>query len=69
MDDVKQKYINQPITGQLNINSMRWNKFHFLKSEDSKHLDILLIFETKTDESFPLIQFFASYNSLGLTID
>ena len=33
------------------------NKFHFLESEASKHLDILLIGETKTDESFPSAQF------------
>ena len=40
----------------MNINSIR-NKFHFLESEASKHLDILLISETKIDESFPSAQF------------
>ena len=50
------KRINRPIIGQLNINSIR-NKFYFLESEASKHLDILLISETKIDESFPSAQF------------
>ena len=52
LNDVREKNINQPIIVQLNINSIR-NKFHFLESESSKHLDILLISETKIDESFP----------------
>ena len=56
LNDARQKNINQPIIGQLNINSIR-NKFHFLESEASKHLDILLISETKIDESFPSAQF------------
>ena len=50
------KRINRPIIGQLNINSIR-NKFCFLESEASKHLDILLISEAKIDETFPSAQF------------
>ena len=56
LNDVREKNINRPIIGQLNINSIR-NKLHFLESEASKHLDILLISETKIDESFPSAQF------------
>ena len=56
MNDVNEKNINRPIIGQLNISSVR-NKFHFLESEASKHLDISLISETKIDESFPAAQF------------
>ena len=56
LNDVREKNINRPIIGQLNINSIR-NKFHFLESEASKHLDILLISEIKIDESFPSAQF------------
>ena len=56
LNDVREKNINRPIIGQLNINSIR-NKFHFLESEASKHLDILLISMTKIDESFPSAQF------------
>ena len=58
MNDAREKNINRPIIGQLNINSIR-NKFHFLESEASKHLDILLTSETKTDESFPLLDGFS----------
>ena len=37
----------------------KFNKewIHFLESEASKHLDILLIYKTKIDESFPSTQF------------
>ena len=49
LNDVREKNINRPIIGQLNINSIR-NKFHFLESEASKHLDILLTSETKIYE-------------------
>ena len=55
LNDVREKNINRPIIGQLNINSIR-NKFHFLESEASKHLDILLISETKINELFPSVQ-------------
>ena len=56
LNDVREKNINRTIIGQLNINSIR-NKFHFLESEASKHLGILLISETKIDVSFPSAQF------------
>ena len=48
--------INRHIIEQLNIFSIR-NKFHFLESEASKNLDILLTWETKIDESFLSAQF------------
>ena len=51
LNDVREKIISRPVIGQLNINSIR-NKFHFLESVASKHLDILLISEAKIDESF-----------------
>ena len=56
MNDIREKNIKRPIIGQLDINSIR-NKFHFLESEASKHLVILLISETKIDESFLSAQF------------
>ena len=40
----------------MSINSIR-NKFYFFESEASKQLDILLISETKIDQSFPSAQF------------
>ena len=42
LNDVREKNINRPIIGQMNINSIR-NNFHFLESGASKQLDILLI--------------------------
>ena len=32
LNDVRMKNINRPVTGQLNINSIR-SKFHYLQSE------------------------------------
>ena len=56
MNGVREKNINGPIKGQLNINSIK-NEFHFLEYEASKHLDILLTSENKIDESRPSAQF------------
>ena len=41
---------------QLNISSIR-NKFRFLEKDICANLDILLISETKLDDSFPSAQF------------
>ena len=41
---------------QLNINSIR-NKFRFLEKDICANLDILLISETRLDDSFPTAQF------------
>ena len=65
LNDVKVKNISGPTIGQLNINSIR-NKFHFLESVASKHLEILLISETKIDEKFPTPQVLLD-GSLSLT--
>ena len=48
--------INRLIIGQLNINSLR-NKFEALKETIKGNLDILIITETKLDDSFPINQF------------
>ena len=40
------------IVGQLNINSLR-NNFFFVKELLSHNLDLLIINETKSDDSFP----------------
>ena len=68
MSDVRQKNINRPIIGQLNIHSIR-NKFHFLKSGARKHPDILLISETNIDESFPWAQFLLDEFSKCYSLD
>ena len=48
--------LNRPIIAQLNINSIR-NKFQLLEKKVRDNLDILLISETKLDDSFPYAQF------------
>ena len=48
--------MNKIIIGHLNINSIR-NKCECLKYIMDKNVDILLISETKLDETFPAQQF------------
>ena len=48
---------NKVIIGHLNINSLR-NKFELLTHQIKDNIDILMISETKLDESFPTTQFF-----------
>ena len=50
------KYTQNPIIGQININSIR-NKFELLVSQIASNIDVLMISETKIDESFPTSQF------------
>ena len=45
--------MNKIIVGQLNINSIR-NKFDFLAQQVKGNIDILMISETKLNESFPV---------------
>ena len=54
MNDAREKNIKRPIIELLSINSIK-HKFYFLESEATNYLDILLISETKIDESFPLV--------------
>ena len=49
--------LNKIVVGHLNINSIR-NKFNFLAHQVKGNIDILMISETKLDESFPPSQFF-----------
>ena len=59
LTNIRLKNQNRPIIGQLNINSSL-NKFDFLCSEISPSLDLLLVSETKLDDSFPTAQFLMS---------
>ena len=55
----KKLRVNNPlriIVGQLNINSIR-NKFDALCSIFKQKINVLLISETKIDDTFPLAQF------------
>ena len=48
---------NKIVLGHLNIDSIR-NKFDFLAHQVKGNIDILMISETKLDESFPPSQFY-----------
>ena len=66
--ELRQKIFNSPIITQLNINSIR-NKFQFLEKEVCANLDILLITETKLNESFPSAQFLLNEFSKPYRLD
>ena len=53
---MKDTNVDRIIIAHLNINSIR-NKFDALKTMIAGNIDILLISETKLDESFPPSQF------------
>ena len=55
-DDLKTLSLKYPIIAQININSIR-NKFETLASLVVYDIDILIISETKINESFPLSRF------------
>ena len=56
LKNTRLKNPNRLIIAQLNINSLR-HKFDSLVRMLHSNLDILLIFETKIDSSFPTAQF------------
>ena len=60
--------MNKIILGQLNINSIR-NKFDFLAQQVKGNIDILMISETKLDESFPVGQFLIDGYSVPFRFD
>ena len=55
LKDIRVTNINRLIFGHLNINSIR-NKFNFLCEQIKGHIDILMLSESKLDDSFPLGQ-------------
>ena len=60
--------INKLVIAQLNINSLR-NKFEDLKIIIRDNIDILIINESKPDDSFPSHQFFIDGYSSPLRLD
>ena len=62
------KNINKIIVGRLNINSIR-NKFDFLAQQVKGNVDILMISETKLDESFPFGKFLINGYSVPFRFD
>ena len=65
---LKIKNLNRLIIGQLNINSIR-NKFESLKLLIKGNIDILIITESKLDNTFPLQQFAIEGYSLPFRLD
>ena len=55
-EDIRKKNLRNIIIGQLNINSLR-NKFDYLVEQIKAIIHVLIISETKLDESFPVGQF------------
>ena len=56
LDEIMTKNINRLIIGNLNINSLS-SKFEQLKVSIQGKIDILIITETKLDDSFSVDQF------------
>ena len=60
--------LNRLIFGQININSIR-NTFELLFSLVSNNIDVLLISETKIDNTFPVSQFYVPGYSVPYRLD
>ena len=56
LKSIRIRNLNKIVIGHLNINSLR-NKFDFLVTQVKGYIHILMISETKLDESFPIGQF------------
>ena len=56
LKSLRKDNLNKVIFVHLNINSIR-NKFELLSEQSKGNLDVLMISETKIDDSFPVGQF------------
>ena len=56
LKSLREENPDRPIFAQININSIP-NKFQFLASQVINNVDVLLVSETKLDDSFPTAQF------------
>ena len=56
LSELRRRSVNRVLIGNLNINSIR-NKFDQLKDTVLKYIDILILTETKLDETFLTSQF------------
>ena len=68
LDNLRVKNMNRIIFAHLNINSIR-NKFDMLSDLIRGKIDILLISETKLDETFPSSQFLIPGFSIPYRLD
>ena len=66
--NLKLRNLNRLIFGQININSIR-HKFGLLFSLVSNNIDVLLISETKIDNTFPVGQFCVPEYSVPFRLD
>ena len=66
--NLKLRNLNRLIFGQININSIR-NKFELLFSLVLNNIDVLLISETKIDNTFPVSQFCVPGYSVPFRLD
>ena len=57
LKNIRIENLNNVIIGQLNINSLR-NKFYALKTIIQGNIDVLILTETKIDNTFPQSQFY-----------
>ena len=56
LKNIRISNINKLIFGHLNINSLR-NKFDLFSEQIKGHIDVLMVSETKLDDTFPVGQF------------
>ena len=56
LSNIRKNYINRLILAHININSIR-NKFDQLLDGVKRKVDVLMVSETKIDDSFPTMQF------------
>ena len=68
LKSLRTRNLNKIVVGHLNINSVR-NKFDFLAHQVKGNIDILMISETKLDESFPPGQFLLDDCSVPFRFD
>ena len=68
LSNLKLKNVNKILCAPININSIR-NKLDQLKSMISGTVDILIIMETKLNDSFPEAQFFLKGYSQPYRLD
>ncbi len=68
LKNLRLKNVGRLVIGYLNINSVR-NKFEGLKDFVSDNIDILIVAETKIDNSFPKGQFFIQGYSEPFRLD
>ena len=68
LKSIRIRNLKKIVIGHLNINSQR-NKFDFLVTQLKGYIDILMISETKLDESFPIGQFLIDGYSVPFRLD